>query len=313
MQSRSKEIGKTKPARLLLKALETHRAKLGDDHTAIKQMLEKAMNMCNELAWVNSINAEGSPEEYDLGAEFAQYAVDLERNSSWSWLLALAKLRQGDEKASLEVMKRSIAESNEDWLGQWFIMAMVELANGNRQPAVDWYVAASERLAQTYTKWGAILSLQRRLVAQLDYEPAWPVEELPVGKQLESLNRLIADYPPVLQLRATRGLLNVKARKWDAGTADIQEVVKQLSDRIAQSPTTNRCELSAVTCMHASANGRRRPRELEAGLDPESSDSVAWLHVVPVWALSGEQGEAHLRLPVNTCSNALAKAKRRTI
>ena len=227
---------KDEGAKLLLSALQQYRPKLGDQDPTIKRMLQMAARMCNEYAWNKSIEQQGAKEDYDRAVELVQQAAELNQENSMRSLLGLARLRQGDLKGSLEAMNRSLGNSDEDWIGQWLIMAMAQLANGNQQAAKDWYVAASDRIAGTNNSWAPNLRLQAEMATKLGLDPAWPPQDWSDEKCLESLDRLVASWPDNINLRYSHGFANIRVKNWEAARLDCERILEALCDRIEKAP-----------------------------------------------------------------------------
>jgi len=276
-------------AQILLQGLDRHRAQLGDSHPSISQMLVMAVRLCNGVAWTSGIKTDGSQEEYDRAAEFAEHAVKLQQENSWWWLLGLAQLRQGDPAGGLKTMKRSLANTDEAWIGQWFIMAMVEAANDNRQAARDWYAAASDWLTGTRNTWGPNLNLRGQAAEVLGLEPLWPIDDWTAEKRIASLTRLITDYPAVPSLKEARGLLYINVKKFDAGEKDLRDALQGLAKRGGKFLDDRGLRTQRGNLLTRFGRWKEAAEELEKGLHPTTSASYAWLHIAPVWALSGER------------------------
>ncbi len=252
-------------------------------------MLQMAARMCNEYAWNKSIEQQGAKEDYDRAVELVQQAAELNQENSMRSLLGLARLRQGDLKGSLEAMNRSLGNSDEDWIGQWLIMAMAQLANGNQQAAKDWYVAASDRIAGTNNSWAPNLRLQAEMATKLGLDPAWPPQDWSDEKCLESLDRLVASWPDNINLRYSHGFANIRVKNWEAARLDCERILEALCDRIEKAPE-NKSLLAERGNMYARLGQWDKALEdLQASFDPEKAESLVWLHVAPFFLMAGDQ------------------------
>jgi tetratricopeptide (TPR) repeat protein len=206
---------------LLEEALKKQRPRLGDDNADVQEVIRSIVSHCHTIAWTRSIKTDGSADEYATALKHAARAVELNREESWSWLLALAKLRSGDAAGSLQAMQESLQEgSKEQWIGQYFVMSLVEAANGNKQAARDWYAAGCEWMDKEKNTWEPNNKLRAQSAKAANMPVAFSPDDWSREDYLACFERLVAKQPESAQLIYRRGVRHAAGKDWEKALAD---------------------------------------------------------------------------------------------
>jgi tetratricopeptide (TPR) repeat protein len=211
----------------LEEALAKHRSRLGDDNADVQEVLRSIVGQCNIIAWTRCTKTDATEEAYATAEKYAQRAVELNQDRSWSWLLALAKLRHGDAKGSMEAMQNSLREGgSENWIGQYYIMAMVESANGDQDAGRDWYAAGCEWMSKERDYGQANRDLRRQAARMVNMSPAFSPADWSREEYLACFDRLVRKFPHVSRLVYRRGVRHAAGKDWAKAVADFSRAAE---------------------------------------------------------------------------------------
>lgn len=279
---------KEEAARILLQAVTRHGPSLGEENEVVQLAMERLRPMLLELAWEKCTGADSEQADYDAAAEFAEQGVKLRSVVRQYWLLALARVKQGDEQRSLEAINKSLEAGNENWAGQWFIMSMVQAQRGSRQAALDWYHAAQDWIARTNSTFDPNFTMRDHAAEVLGVKPEWPPEDWTNEECLQCFGRLTKSYPQVAQLRVAHSTAALRAEKWDVARRDLLDVVKNLSREIENNPDQLALRTQRGDAYARLGQWEEAIADLESVLQPEDSQSMVWLQAAPVIAIAGD-------------------------
>lgn len=173
-------------------------------------------------AWALTVNPDAEKSDYARAVKLSQrwQELALEDKESALWMLAFAKLRHGESKEALELMKHAIAKGfGEMWHGQWFIMAMIELANGNQQAARDWHTLGCRWMMVTDNSWQPCQAMRKQSADATGLSEEYPPAGVSETECQESVKRLVAAYPNVPRILAFEAARLASQKQWKEAIA----------------------------------------------------------------------------------------------
>ncbi|NLY02082.1 MAG: hypothetical protein GXY83_38860 [Rhodopirellula sp.] len=182
--------------------LKEQREQLGEDSPEVKSTVGALDGLTIDMTWPQATKVNRPPQEYDAAIAVAEEAAALRLTHS-RWQLALLKLRHGDRAAGLEWISKSLTEDN-NWLGQFSILAMALWENGNQQLARDAHAVVCDRTAKTKDVWEPIKTLRDQATEQLKIGEADPAKQMSREDLVAAYSRLIEAYPGVGRLHGWR-------------------------------------------------------------------------------------------------------------
>ncbi len=187
---------------LLTNVLTEQQAILGEDHPHVESTRSYMGWLSYEITWTPAMRIGGPAQQYEPAIAVAEEAIRLRLGNGY-WQLALLKLRQGQGSASIEAMRRSFQEDG-GWLGQFPILSLALLADGQEELARDAYAVARDRAAKTRTVWESIQQLLDQAAGELKMTGTYPASSLSREQFVAAYGRLIAAFPDLERLYAWR-------------------------------------------------------------------------------------------------------------
>lgn len=208
---------------LFERTLASQRKLLGTDHEDVRETTRALCGLWKRNVWT-ICSAAGRPrEDYNRAAELARRTIETAPSEgSWCYL-SYAHYRCDDTQASLAAMEESLATPNEEWIGQWFLAAMVHHRAGNQELARDWYSAACEWVRKTDNRWSSTRQLRKEAGSLLNLPTDWPPADWTREQYLEAYNRMIEKYPNLYRLYHCRASHHGRLRQWEEAAADYQK------------------------------------------------------------------------------------------
>ena len=274
---------------ILEAAMKKHRSTLGDDHEDVDAILRNISKTSSFIAWDKAIDSGKAPEEYNRAEEAALRVVELGFGDGGNWLLGLARLGQEDAEGSRDAMLASLGNIDESWIGQWFLMAMVESLNGNEQAAKDWYVVGVEWMDRAKNTWTPNKQLRARAesavgASTFDFPEEWTPEYY-----LPHYDRLVKPHPNVARLWQFRSLLHARAGLQKQALADYAQLVEIYSEAIEKDPD-NKGLIKFRGYMYALLEKwKEAASDFQAALDTQNDASNVWMQIPTILAMTGDK------------------------